>query len=508
MALRQKSLDENDLALLEIVECPIWLTEFLYNTNDGEIKPELQRKQPFKLRSYQKDLLTDRNTFISLVGGRAIGKCSPISAKVYTTKGYKTLGELLKAPSFATYALDNQGKLTIRRAKVYPDKRADVYKVETESGKYTETTINHPYLTKDGWKKLKELSVGDEIAVVSSLPELHTPNNFEWHELRWLGYGLLRTKVGPEAPLKMRFKKQVAEMRLIAKKFNQQLVLNERTVQIKRRTKQYYLRNNITWLLQEVGYTHKIGTNDVRVFYPQITELPNEALKIFLEALFSQYATLSLTDINIEYPWKTVLFQLQEMLLRFGIESNVQKVGEGYKISLTDDVAIYKFYTTFTLPGVQVTNIPLPSNYSPEASHLRFEPITAITLVKSTQTYAVYVYQDHNYISDGLYVHNTLVLESKAIYESVNADLEFPMTREKVFATANQAQLNPVFSRLVTRYTGSKFLRSFLNNNVNRSNGTLFFPTWQYRFTARIAAGKGESNLIGLHVPRFVIDES
>lgn len=75
MALKQKALDDDEWYLLETIEDPILLTEFLYNTNDGEIDPKLQRKgETFKLRPYQRDLMTDKNTFISLVGGRAIGK--------------------------------------------------------------------------------------------------------------------------------------------------------------------------------------------------------------------------------------------------------------------------------------------------------------------------------------------------------------------------------------------------------------------------------------------------
>ncbi|MBA3065018.1 hypothetical protein FP828_00830, partial [bacterium] len=40
-----------------------------------------------------------------------------------------------------------------------------VFKLTTASGRYIKTTGNHPYLTKSGWKKIIELSVGDEIAV-------------------------------------------------------------------------------------------------------------------------------------------------------------------------------------------------------------------------------------------------------------------------------------------------------------------------------------------------------
>ena len=40
-----------------------------------------------------------------------------------------------------------------------------VFKLTTESGRFIKTTGNHPYLTKEGWRKVVELSVGQEIAV-------------------------------------------------------------------------------------------------------------------------------------------------------------------------------------------------------------------------------------------------------------------------------------------------------------------------------------------------------
>ncbi|PJC48533.1 MAG: hypothetical protein CO035_02995, partial [Candidatus Omnitrophica bacterium CG_4_9_14_0_2_um_filter_42_8] len=40
-----------------------------------------------------------------------------------------------------------------------------VFKLTTASGRFIKTTGNHPYLTKEGWKKVVELSAGQEIAV-------------------------------------------------------------------------------------------------------------------------------------------------------------------------------------------------------------------------------------------------------------------------------------------------------------------------------------------------------
>lgn len=508
MALKEKEMDSGDLAVLEIIEDPQLFGEFMRNTANGEMNPDLWPKLEFKYRPYQTMILTDESPYICITAGRAVGKCSPATERVYTTEGYKTIRELLSLPSFYTFALDDKGELAIRRAKAYPDKEAAVYAVETESGRKVETTLKHPYLTREGWKKLKDLQVGDEIAVATFLPPLQNVHAFEWHELRWFGYYCFMQKLQVEAPLKLRYRKQVAEMRLIAKKFDARLEVNERIVRLARKPKHSFLRNNASWLAYELGYKNA-RVNGVRYLSPQIIALPNDALQIFIEALFSQYADLTLTAVSISNPYRGMIDQIQEILLRFGIESRIEKTGEGFTLSLLDSHAIYKFYTTFDLPGVGVENIPLPPPIHIESPHLRFEQITRISCTtQSTKTYAIYVYKDHNYISSNVYVHNSLVLEDKIVHSLVNADKEFPITREMVLATANQAQLNPILDRIITRFSGGKFLQSFVQNQINKSQGTIKSPIWSFILTARIAGSKGENNLIGLHVPKFLIDEA
>jgi hypothetical protein len=404
------------------------------------------------------------------------------------------------------FALDDKGELVIRRGKAYYDKEASVYEVETKSGRKVETTLAHPYLTREGWQKLKFLNVGDEIAVATSLPPLNGVNSFEWHELRWFGYYCLMPRLTVEVPVKLRYRKQVAEMRLIAKKFNTRVEINERSVRLARRPREAFLKNNVSWFIQELGYNNA-DVNGVWWIPPAIMALPNEAIQIFLEALFSQYADLSLTEVKLSYPRPTVIEQIQELLLRFGIESRIEKTDTS-TLTLLDSAAIYKFYTTFNLPGVAVQNIPLPPPSVNESPYLRFEKIVKINEVKFTKTYAIYVYRDHNYISGNIYVHNSLVLEDKLVHSVINADTEFPMTREMVLATANQAQLNPILDRIITRFSSGKFLQSFVQNQINKSQGTIKSPVWGFILTARIAGSKGENNLIGLHVPKFVIDEA
>lgn len=506
----QEKINEEELALVEILEDAVWMVEFIRSTSGGEIDTKLHPKDPWKMRWYQKDLMTDRTKHIVLTGGRSIGKCQPTTARVYTSTGYQTIAELLKQHSFPVYALDENKQLVIRRGKVYPDKIDSVFEVETDSGQRIQTTSAHPYLTPTGWKKLKQLQVGDYVAVATSLPEIQSPGILKWHELRFLGYVFLERKIGAEKPIRYKYKKQEAELQLIAKEFNCNVRYTEnREIVLKR--KRGYLKHNATWLLHEVGL-ELANVNGARFIPRQIMQSPNEDTKIFLEALFLRYGNLAQENIRIEVKYSAVADNIQELLLRFGIESKVERTEkEKFVVTLIDYRAVYRFWITFQLPGISVSSLPVPAQSNDELEYLRFDKIKKITLLYSrAKTYAMYVYDDHNYIGDNFYVHNSLVLEDKLVYQVVNNDIEFPVTPESLLIYPNQAQLIPFFNRLVMRFTSSPLLKWYLQNNVNKSQGTMTFPVRNPPFIlhARIAGGNKETNVIGLHLPRIHIDEA
>ncbi|HTH20921.1 MAG TPA: hypothetical protein VL854_01775, partial [Nitrososphaeraceae archaeon] len=59
MAIKQK-LDQDDIAMLEIIEDPIWLGEFLRSTDDGEIDKHLHPPEKWSYRDYQRQFLSDK----------------------------------------------------------------------------------------------------------------------------------------------------------------------------------------------------------------------------------------------------------------------------------------------------------------------------------------------------------------------------------------------------------------------------------------------------------------
>lgn len=507
MAIKER-LDPDDLALAEVLEDPIFCVEFLRSTRDGVTNRELWPRKPFTYRWYQRDLLTDSSSYISLTGGRAIGKCQPETARVYTIDGYRTIRDLRKEPYFIAYALNDNGEYVQARAILQPDLHTMVYKVTLENGYTISATDAHPFLTPQGYRKLGDIHEQDLVAVATMLPAESQRKALRWHELRLVGYTILNDHWRLQVPLYPKTKHIKRELEKIAEMCNLHYLESREFVLLERKNMQ--VRNPISQLYRDLkmpSHLRNVGTDPtVQRHIPKaIMSECNENLKVFLEALFAQFAQISKKSITIDTREPRFARNLQEILLRFGIESTIS----GNIVALYDARAIYRFFNAFTLPGISVTDNALPPASHDPSPLYRYERVKSIEETYLMQTYAIYVHDWHNYISDHCIVHNSLVLEDKIIYQTLNQDILFPETKESLLATANQAQLEPVQGRLITRFTASPILKEFLQNRINRSLGVFDFRfnDVQYLLRTRIAGTSNVNNLVGLHVPRIAIDE-
>lgn len=499
MTLKQK-LSKEEMALLEIVADPIWFGEFMRSTADGEIDKNVWPKEQWNYRDYQRQFLSDQTEFILYTGGRAIGKCQPSTSRILTDEGYCTIGELTRKPYFVVYALDPiTQELVPRRAVLVKDRITQAYGITTESGHTVIGTANHPVLTRGNvFKLIADLTIGDEIAVITKLPYESTKNAFRWFELRLLGYVLFIGKWSAENPIKPRFKKIGAELEKIAEGFvvnwHKDFDGNYTLVQ-----KRGPLKHPVRSFLDQISVRHSLRmpkTNGIRNIPHGIMTERLENIQIFLEALFAQFGELSQDKVSIKTPSKGAALDIQELLLRFGIES--RRVNTTI-VELLDYRAVYRFWKQFTIPGVNVGILPLPLETNDPTEYLRYEKIVDKKQThKNTETFAIHVYEHNNYVSDGIYVHNSVVLEDKMVWDIVNSRQQFPVTPEMVLVTSNQAQMTPLQNRLILRFTASKFLKDYLRGNINKSTGVMTFPRKGKPFimTMRIAGSRGENNMV------------
>lgn len=513
--LKQK-LDDEELALLEIVEDPIWFGEFMRGTSDGEVDKNVWPKgEPWKYRDYQRQFLSDTSEFILYTGGRAIGKCQPSSARIYTTEGYKRISALAKKKSFIVYALNPHTlELEQRRAVITLDKQSEAYTIETESGHKFVSTPNHPILTPKNYKLMADIEIGDYVAVTTRLPHESTNAALQWHELRLLGYIFLLTYFKPETKIMPRYKKIGIELETIAERM---LVIgrHHKDGSFSMERQQSKFKHPITNLMHQLIIHNSLGDprcHGVKSIPELIMMERLENIAVFIEAVFSQFATLTTKEISLLLINERLSLDFQELLLRFGIETRIEKQGEKYLLSLLDYRAVYRFYTTFTLVGVAVGQLELPPATEDATDFMRFEKVISKHLSQTrTDTFAVHVYDHNNYISGNVFVHNSVVLEDKLVHSIVNSHEEYPVTPELVFVTANQAQMSMPQSRFISRFTGSPFLKDFLKGKINKSIGIMEFPRkhgGSLKFWMRIAGSNGEQNMVGLHLPRIIGDEA
>lgn len=503
MAIKER-LTEAELALVEVLEDPIFFSEFMRSTRDASPIKSMWPREEFKYRWYQRDLITDKSEYVVLTGGRAVGKCQPANAKVYTTKGYLSISKILKAGGVCElWAQDSNGNLNPRRAVVVRDKTTSVYEVTTRTGHKIKGTGNHPVLTDRGYVNIEDLKTNDQAIVVTKLPWNSQQNLWRSAELRYLGYRYFDERWFVEIPFKARFKAIEQDYKRVAEEVGAVWAYQDGGVVIMRPAR-HIGKNPIMYAAIQLGWLRLYEASNMYA-YPRL--IPStlmqerlENIQIFLQALMSQWGEFTSTrEVRLNCKFEKTAAILQELFLRCGVE---MKIEDTYLVSVNEQAAQY-FYANFELEGVSV-NVEQPA-----IPQYRGDFIESIEKVHDLiQTYAIYVYDDHNYISGNICCHNSLVLEDKQLYDLMNQDIQLPDTKELLLTTPNQAQLEPIYGRLITRLTTSPILKDFLQNRINRSLGTMDFrfSGLQVLHRARIAGTK-ESNLVGLHLPRMIIDE-
>lgn len=503
MAIKEKITDA-ELALVEVLEDPIFFSEFMRSTRDASPIKSLWPRDEFKYRWYQRDLITDKSEYIALTGGRAVGKCQPASAKVYTTKGYLSINKILKAGGVCElWAQDTHGNFSPRRAVVVKDKHTGVYEVTTKSGHKIRGTGNHPILTDRGYVNIEDLKENDQAIVVTKLPWNSQQNLWRSAELRYLGYRYFDDRWFVEIPFKARFKAIEQDYKRVAEELEAVWAYQDGGVVILRPAR-HIGKNPIMYAAIQLGWIRLYEVSNMhsypRLIPATLMQERIENIKIFLEALMSQWGEFPSTrEVRLNCKYEKTAAAFQELFLRCGVEMRI----DGTELVSVNELAAQYFYATFELEGVSAKIDP------PSIPQYRGDFIQSIEKVtEGTPTYAIYVYDDHNYISGNICCHNSLVLEDKQLYDMMNQDLQLPDTKELLLTTPNQAQLEPIYGRLITRITTSPIMKDFLQNRINRSLGTMDFrfSGVQVLHRARIAGTK-ESNLVGLHLPRMIIDE-
>lgn len=133
------------------------------------------------LRSLQDALYGEWSSdVLMLFGAREnVGKCQSEDSMVALADGsYKRIKDIVRDKDKNIISMSSNHKLIFGDVVDWIDSgNLDCYRIEAD-GIFTEPSDTHPYYTLDGWKQVKDLKVGDKIAIVSNcscFDNLHSP---------------------------------------------------------------------------------------------------------------------------------------------------------------------------------------------------------------------------------------------------------------------------------------------------------------------------------------------
>ena len=520
--LKTRQLEEDDFALALVLSDPIMFPEFLRSTQDADMRHK-ENWRDFKYRWYQRDLLTDQNAYIVLTGGRSIGKCMIGNDRILTEVGYKSHTDL-RRKAHKVWSINEHGDLELRRALAFENGYKRVWRVITEYDDTLTCTNLHPIFCESGYKFARDITDKDRVAMLTKLPHVQSGDN-AWQDVRLIGYMLYQIhgyKV-TKTPLQIKSQRARLEIREIAKHYGLTVKIVDDGFVFA--TQKKFEKNPLGILIRSfnLDYVQVHSTWDDRHnrLPEQIMTLNEKDLTLFLEAFCSQYAELSVRSIKIPVPNPRMESQWKELFLRYGIimravdgENTRKEIGKdkntirkfNYYVETATAEDAFRFWHTFKVPGYMVDNVSKPL----DRPQFEFVKVVKAEKLGKQFTYAVQVEKNNTYIANNVHVHNSLVLEDKVLFDMFNAERQLGDTPELVLTTANQAQMTPILDRLNTRILRSPLLKRFTRSGVNKQSGTLdlSMSNRQIRLYARIAGNKGASNVVGLHVPKAIIDEA
>jgi intein/homing endonuclease/MoxR-like ATPase len=284
-------------------------------------------------------LATDRALLLYGVPGTA--KCVKYDTLMLDTRTGRrvTIAEACRSRDLELASLQGDYRLRRQAPTDYMDNGVrPCYRVTTHLGREIEVTLNHPFLTIDGWMPLEVLRPGSRIAVPRALPFFGAAELSDAH-VRLLAHliaeGCLTqgvpyySNINPEMQRDFSEAVQEAFPNLHANWYP-----DGRGCSVSGGRQGSSFRNPCTQWLRDLGL---MGVGSEGKFVPDIVfSLPKRQIALFLNRLFSGDGFLHLRpttkQITIDYASKSkrLISNVQHLLLRFGINARVRRLTSGH----------------------------------------------------------------------------------------------------------------------------------------------------------------------------------
>lgn len=310
------------------------LSDFYNPFNDEEIKSYLSEDTKggiFRLPGAVGDLIGEfnRNNLIAFTGIEKRGKCNVAGTLVLLPNGsYKKIEDIVRDKDEKIVCL-NETNYRFEESIItdWMDQGVQpAFEIKTKTGRSIGLTIEHPLLTPVGvWKKLKDLKVGDFIAVPNQL-NFFGDKSMPSCKIRLLAYliadGCFRStaitfsKLDPET--RIDFEECVNEMGDSVKWVNK----NREAMIVNAPERKWKHGSKIKKFIKDCGLSNKLSRD--KEMPNCIFELPKEQLAEFLNILFTCDGSIFKSGIDYCSSNKNLAFSVFRLLLRFGIVSKIR----------------------------------------------------------------------------------------------------------------------------------------------------------------------------------------
>ncbi|MBF2013992.1 MAG: replicative DNA helicase [Rivularia sp. T60_A2020_040] len=360
---------------------------------------------------YDLDAMTSgfgRSDLIIIAGRPSMGKCLQADAELLLSDGsISTIQEIYHRRQGELLTLQDNWKFRFTQPEAFIDDGIKpVFGVKTRLGKYIETTITHPFLTINGWKRLSELNVGDKIAVPRKI------NVFGKQKIRECEVKLLAYLIGDgcltdTAPkfsninplIQQDFTSSVTEfapqLRVIEKKRSKR----SPTLHVETSEEENPL---ISWLENLELWGKKA---DEKTLPGVIFQLERQQIALFLNRLFAidgWASVLKTGQVQLGYYSvnEKLARQIQHLLLRFGIIAALKTrlikykdtKREAWQLDITNARAIKNFVSEIGIFGKQellsqIKTVLLEKRYQTNRDLIPVEVWKQLAIAKQEETW-------------------------------------------------------------------------------------------------------------------------
>ncbi|MGK7877296.1 MAG: replicative DNA helicase [Xenococcaceae cyanobacterium] len=356
-----------------------------------------------------------RSDLIIVAGRPSMGKCLEAKSEIVLADGsVATIEDIYRRRHAQLLTLNDNWKFSFTQPSAFVDDGIKpVFRVTTKLGRFIETTITHPYLTIQGWRRLSELKPGDKIAVPRKIDVFGTETISEC-EVKLLGYligdGCLiwgkdsHTKTIPEVVFRLKRSLLALFLNCLFATNGWATVLKSGQSKVGCATVSEKLARQVQHLLLRFGVIAALNKRSVKyngtlrkAWQLDITDA--QSIKSFIDeiGIFGQGSALS---------------SVQEALEKKKDKTNCDLIpGEIWEqiAAAKGDINIHVSKSAlsrenlFTL-ALALDNLPLQQLAT---SEVYWDEIVSIEPVGNKQVYDLTIPETHNFVANDISVHNT-----------------------------------------------------------------------------------------------------